>query len=289
MFTIRNKQPELLAFFPHVVICLSPSPCAPLAPKQSHTLICKVIVPLCYCASALFPSGLQWSHQLKWNMRLFYCRRCWRIESIEPDKTDNWGEVFVCCFFSLKLHLQNRSATLRYGSHIQMCLSQPQYRSAEAIGTVVHCSLCFPTHTAKRTPQRKAHSRHPVPRWTNAIKGARGLQGKQLCGARRAASLPQGAQSWNRRAAPGMGAGAGRLPALLPNWAKLVPISLPVVTVGSIIRICFLNDLSACKSESCWQGKVRKKMMAACWCFTDLMIVSVCHYLRLTRCVMSAT
>lgn len=36
-----------------------------------------------------------------------------------------------------------------------------------------------------------------------------------------------------------------------PNWAKLMPVSLAVATVGSIIRICFLNDLSACKSESC--------------------------------------
>lgn len=36
-----------------------------------------------------------------------------------------------------------------------------------------------------------------------------------------------------------------------PNWAKLMPVSLAAATVGSIIRICFLNDLSACKSESC--------------------------------------
>lgn len=59
MFTIKNKQSELLAFFPHIVICLSLRPHALLAPKQSHMLISKVIMPLCYCRSALFPGGLQ--------------------------------------------------------------------------------------------------------------------------------------------------------------------------------------------------------------------------------------
>lgn len=35
------------------------------------------------------------------------------------------------------------------------------------------------------------------------------------------------------------------------NGAKLMPISLTVVTVGRVIRICFLNDLSGCKAERC--------------------------------------
>lgn len=49
----------------------------------------------------------------------------------------------------------------------------------------------------------------------------------------------------------------------------------------------FLNDLR--KPLSCRQSEVRQKMMAARQCFADLMIVSVCHYLRLTSRVMSVT
>lgn len=49
----------------------------------------------------------------------------------------------------------------------------------------------------------------------------------------------------------------------------------------------FLNDLQ--KPLSCRQSEVRHKMMAERRCFTDLMIVSVCHYLRLTSRVMSVT
>lgn len=45
---LQSRPSDVICLFLHVVSCLSPSPCAPLAPKQSHLLICKVIVPGCF-------------------------------------------------------------------------------------------------------------------------------------------------------------------------------------------------------------------------------------------------
>lgn len=58
-------------------------------------------MPLCYCTSAFFSSGLQWNHWLKCCVKFFYCTLFWLIESTELDKTDNCCEVFLACYFFL--------------------------------------------------------------------------------------------------------------------------------------------------------------------------------------------
>lgn len=77
----------------------------------------------------------------------------------------------------------------------------------------------------------------------------------------------------------------GKIKTYLADLNSCTSLRLVLGLAASLVR--FLNDLR--KLLSCWQSEVRQKMMAACGCFTDLMIVSVCHYLRLTSRVMSVT
>lgn len=77
----------------------------------------------------------------------------------------------------------------------------------------------------------------------------------------------------------------GKIKTYLADLNSCTSLRLALGLAASLVG--FLNDLR--KLLSCRQSEVRQKMMAACGCFTDLMIVSVCHYLRLTSRVMSVT
>lgn len=75
---LQSRPSDVICLFLHVVSCLSPSPCAPLAPKQSHLLICKVIMPGCFLhISSSFQWCVQRSHLLnKQYVLLFYFTQC---------------------------------------------------------------------------------------------------------------------------------------------------------------------------------------------------------------------
>ena len=63
-FTLTARQFDLLAFSGCQLDLSEPRALLPPAPKQSHMLICKVIMLLSHCTSASVPTGLQSHHCL---------------------------------------------------------------------------------------------------------------------------------------------------------------------------------------------------------------------------------